>query len=291
MNELPVLAAPGSALRLVLPGSTSSRRDSGPWPPGRSDQPAPQATTAHIILHRNGLHGRLLSRRNRAGAHHDGLASDISSFRRPGPARNTKSRCDPRIPHIRHLRKTRIIPAFSRFAVVRKSREPDRTRQARCRRVGLPPPRRFRGPTSQPRADEARMRTNARRGSHALTMVVLTAAVSLSGRVEAQQTGLFPLAPIRRQRVPCDREDPTYKIYKQQYFGYHPTCWRTFPRRLGMPEQRGARTARSRSRNSSRATNPRAREPSRCPVRIGRPPLQRRAGCPGASAGARSFPR
>ena len=36
------------------------------------------------------------------------------------------------------------------------------------------------------------MRTNARRGSHALTMVVLTAAVSLSGRVEAQQTGSFP---------------------------------------------------------------------------------------------------
>src|SRR5262249_4029368 len=79
------------------------------------------------------------------------------------------------------------------------------------------------------------MRTNARRGAHALTMVVLTAAVSLSGRVEAQQTGLFPLAPIRRQRVPCDQEDPTYKIYKHQYFGYHPTCWRTFPAGWGCP--------------------------------------------------------
>ena len=79
------------------------------------------------------------------------------------------------------------------------------------------------------------MRINARRGSHALTLVVLTAAVSLSGRVEAQQTGLFPLAPIRRQRVPCDREDPTYKIYKQQYFGYHPTYWRTFPPGWGCP--------------------------------------------------------
>ncbi len=53
--------------------------------------------------------------------------------------------------------------------------------------------------------------------------------------MEAQQTGLFPLAPIRRQRVPCDREDPTYKIYKQQYFGYHPTCWRTFPPGWGCP--------------------------------------------------------
>lgn len=81
------------------------------------------------------------------------------------------------------------------------------------------------------------MRTNARRGAHALTLVVLTAAVSLSGRVEAQQTGLFPLAPIRRQRVPCDQEDPTYKIYKHQYFGYHPTCWRTFPPGWGCPSE------------------------------------------------------
>ena len=79
------------------------------------------------------------------------------------------------------------------------------------------------------------MRRNSWRGSHALILVVLTAAVSLSGRVEAQQTGLFPLAPIRRQRVPCDREDPTYKIYKQQYFGYHPTRWRTFPAGWGCP--------------------------------------------------------
>jgi hypothetical protein len=66
-------------------------------------------------------------------------------------------------------------------------------------------------------------------------MVVLTGAVSLSGRVEAQQTGLFPLAPIRRQRVPCDQEDPNFKIYKQQYFGYHPQCWRPFPAGWGCP--------------------------------------------------------
>ena len=51
----------------------------------------------------------------------------------------------------------------------------------------------------------------------------------------AQQTGLFPLAPIKRQRVPCDQEDPIYKIYKHQYFGYHPTCWRQFPTGWGCP--------------------------------------------------------
>ncbi len=89
------------------------------------------------------------------------------------------------------------------------------------------------------------MRTNARRGAHALTLVVLTAAVSLSGRVEAQQTGLFPLSPIRRQRVPCNQEDPTYKIYKQQYFGYHPTCWRTFPAGWGCPSAEAPNRERS----------------------------------------------
>jgi hypothetical protein len=89
------------------------------------------------------------------------------------------------------------------------------------------------------------MRTKARRGTHALTMAVLTAVVCLTGRVEAQQSGLFPLAPIRRQRVPCDREDPTYKIYKQQYFGYHPTCWRTFPAGWGAPSSEGPNRAKS----------------------------------------------
>lgn len=79
------------------------------------------------------------------------------------------------------------------------------------------------------------MRTNSRMMTRALTLVVLTGAVGFAERAQAQQTGLFPLAPIRRQRVPCDQEDPTYKVYKQQYFGYHPTCWRTFPEGWGCP--------------------------------------------------------
>jgi hypothetical protein len=76
-------------------------------------------------------------------------------------------------------------------------------------------------------------------------MVVLTAAVGLSGQAWGQQTGLFPRAPIRRQRVPCDQEDPTYKIYKQQYFGYHPTCWRTFPTGWGCPSAEAPNRERS----------------------------------------------
>jgi hypothetical protein len=52
--------------------------------------------------------------------------------------------------------------------------------------------------------------------------------------VEAQ-TQLFPLAPISRQRPPCPVEDPMYGLYRQQYYGFFPTCWRTFPTGWGCP--------------------------------------------------------
>ena len=29
--------------------------------------------------------------------------------------------------------------------------------------------------------------------------------------------------------MPCELEPPVYKVYRQQYFGYFPTCWRKFP--------------------------------------------------------------
>jgi hypothetical protein len=79
------------------------------------------------------------------------------------------------------------------------------------------------------------MRTNWRSGGRALGLAVLALVVSLSERAQAQQSGLFPLAPIRRERTPCAMEDPIYKTYKQQYFGYHPTCWRPFPAGWGCP--------------------------------------------------------
>jgi hypothetical protein len=49
------------------------------------------------------------------------------------------------------------------------------------------------------------------------------------------QTQLFPLAPIQRQRVPCPMEDPVYGLYRHQYWGYFPTCWRRFPPGWGCP--------------------------------------------------------
>jgi hypothetical protein len=57
-----------------------------------------------------------------------------------------------------------------------------------------------------------------------------------------QQGGLFPLAPIKRERVPCPMEDPVYQLYRQQYFGYHPTCWRKFPNGWGCPSPEAPNT-------------------------------------------------
>jgi hypothetical protein len=79
------------------------------------------------------------------------------------------------------------------------------------------------------------MRTKSRSRRRGLVLAALTLIVSMPELARAQQSGLFPLAPIKRQRVPCDQEDPVYKIYKEKYFGYHPTCWRPFPTGWGCP--------------------------------------------------------
>ena len=79
------------------------------------------------------------------------------------------------------------------------------------------------------------MRTQARTRlgwSAASALAVVMLAPKLA---QAQQTGLFPLAPIRRQRPPCAMEDPVYRLYRTEYFGYHPTCWRRFPTGWGCP--------------------------------------------------------
>jgi hypothetical protein len=77
-------------------------------------------------------------------------------------------------------------------------------------------------------------------GKPGLALAVLTIIVSLSGLAQAQQSGLLPLHPIRRQRVPCPHEDPVYKLYRSEYFGYHPTVWRRFPEGWGFPSPEAA---------------------------------------------------
>jgi hypothetical protein len=160
---------------------------------------------------------------------------NADSYFRLAPCRtNTQNRFLPRIPSIRHLRKTRRFAAFSRFSGGIPSIDPIE-RDRLLEEMGLPPPKDYGGEPSQPRRNEARMRTIFRRRSHGLVLAALTLIVGLAERAQAQQSGLFPLAPIRRQRVPCDQQDPTYKIHKYQYFGYHPTCWKTFPAGWGCP--------------------------------------------------------
>jgi hypothetical protein len=79
------------------------------------------------------------------------------------------------------------------------------------------------------------MLTNSWRRFWSPSALGLALVVAAPAFVQAQQTGLFPLAPIRRERVPCPEEDPVYRLYRHEYFGYHPTCWRRFPPNWGCP--------------------------------------------------------
>jgi hypothetical protein len=79
------------------------------------------------------------------------------------------------------------------------------------------------------------MRTRSRRRLGWLAAWALAVVVGGPELAHAQQGGLFPLAPIRRQRPPCALEDPVYKLYRHEYYGYHPTCWRRFPTGWGCP--------------------------------------------------------
>lgn len=61
---------------------------------------------------------------------------------------------------------------------------------------------------------------------------MLAVVLGLPALAQAQ---LFPNQQIKRQRVPCCQEDPVYGLYRRQYYGYYPTCWRRFPPGWGCP--------------------------------------------------------
>jgi hypothetical protein len=63
----------------------------------------------------------------------------------------------------------------------------------------------------------------------------LALVLGLPSVVQAQMP-LFPnLTTRKRQRVSCLQEAPEYRLYRQQYYGYYPTCWRMFPPGWGCP--------------------------------------------------------
>jgi len=80
-------------------------------------------------------------------------------------------------------------------------------------------------------------------------LAVMVAVTSLSGLAEAQQSGLFPLSPIRRERTPCANEEPIYKLYRDQYYGYFPTRWRRFPDNWALTSPEGPNTKEALKKN------------------------------------------
>ena len=87
------------------------------------------------------------------------------------------------------------------------------------------------------------MLTKSIRRKPAQVLAVLAAVTSLSGLAEAQQSGMFPLHPIRRERTPCPNEEPIYKLYRNQYYGYFPTQWRKFPDNWSLRSRESPNTA------------------------------------------------
>lgn len=81
------------------------------------------------------------------------------------------------------------------------------------------------------------MRTKSRSRGAGLVLTALAVVIFAPEWASAQQTGLFPLAPIRRQRTPVGQEDPVYKEYRHKFYGYHPTCWHRFPDGWGCPSK------------------------------------------------------
>ena len=67
----------------------------------------------------------------------------------------------------------------------------------------------------------------------------LLALAALLWGTGAAQAQLFPRMNIRRERVPCAVENPAYKMQRDMYYGYYPTCWRKFPPGWGCPSPEG----------------------------------------------------
>jgi hypothetical protein len=111
-----------------------------------------------------------------------------------------------------------------------------------------------------------------RKPGQVLTALVVLA--SLSGVAQAQQSGLFPLHPIRRERVPCPSEDPIYKLYRSQYYGYFPTQWRPFPQGWNLPSPEGPNTKEALAKQPIEAQKPQTGDEGEGEEMQGQPPAR-----------------
>ena len=77
------------------------------------------------------------------------------------------------------------------------------------------------------------MRTILPRRGRSSALLALAMILGVPALAEAQ---LFPNLPLRkRERADCSQENPQYKMVRQEYWGYYPTCWRKFPAGWGCP--------------------------------------------------------
>ena len=85
------------------------------------------------------------------------------------------------------------------------------------------------------------MRTNSRSRGRGLVLAVLTLVVSLPELARAQQTGLFPLAPIKQTAGAMRPGRSDLQNLQASVFRLSPDVLAAVPERLGLPEPRGAR--------------------------------------------------
>lgn len=77
------------------------------------------------------------------------------------------------------------------------------------------------------------MHTRAGRWERSQAAWVVAGILAMPAIAEAQ---LFPNLPTRkRERVDCAHENPAFRAYRHEYYGYYPTCWRRFPPGWGCP--------------------------------------------------------
>ena len=84
------------------------------------------------------------------------------------------------------------------------------------------------------------MRTNSRSRGQGLVLAVLTVVVSLPELAQAQQGGLFPLAPITQAAGPVRPGRPDLQDLQESVFRLSSHVLATIPGRLGLSEPRGA---------------------------------------------------
>jgi hypothetical protein len=100
------------------------------------------------------------------------------------------------------------------------------------------------------------MLTQSIRRKPGLVLAVCAAFLSLSGLAQAQQSGMFPLHAIKRERTPCANEEPIYKLYRNQYYGYFPTQWRRFPDGWSLRSPEGPNTIEELKKNPIEGPKP-----------------------------------